>query len=316
MMGDHGLHRAYSVAAEFRRRGVPVVMGGIGDNMGHVRVVTDSGADLPAEAAADAGIKVIPLVVRFGEEVYLDGQLSAEEFWRKAAECAEHPATSQPAVGVFEETFATLVDIGHAVLCLTITSKHSGTFSTASAAAARFGGQVRVMDTLSLSLGQGFQVLAAARAARSGLSLDDVAGLVERVREQTHVSILLDTIEYIRRGGRADALIPVLDRVTRLLRIKPVLRLIDGQLGLCGLARSYERGLVQIEQDTARLQPLEQLGVIHVHCPEAAEQVARALAERLGFPLRDILVTETGAALSAHGGPKTIGVAAVQRAAG
>jgi DegV family protein with EDD domain len=283
--------------------------------MAQVQVVTDSGADLPAEMAAGEGIIVIPLVVRFGEQVYLDGQLSGDDFWAKAAERAEPPATSQPAVGVFEEAFARLVDAGHAVLCLTITSKHSGTFSTASAAAARFGGQVRVMDTLSLSLGQGFQVLAAARAARRGLALDIVAGLVERVRERTHLYILLDTIEYIRRGGRADALIPVLDRVTKLLRIKPILRLVEGQLSLCGLSRSYEGGLVQIEQEIVRLQPLEQLSVIHVRCMDAAERVARALAERLGFPLQDIMVTETGAALSAHGGPKTIGVAAVQEPA-
>jgi len=284
--------------------------------MVEVRIVTDSGADLPPELAADEGIIIVPLVVRFGEQVYLDGQLSAEEFWRKAGESADHPATSQPAVGVFEETFARLIDAGHPVLCSTITSKHSGTFSTASAAALRFGGHVRVMDTLSLSLGQGFQVLAAVRAALRGLAMDDVARLVQRVREHTHLFILLDTIEYIRRGGRVDALIPVLDRVTRLLRIKPVIRLADGQLTLHGMSRSYERGLVRIQEEIARLQPVERLGVIHVRCPDVAERLARALAERLDFPLQDILVTETGAALSAHGGPKTIGVAGVQQAAG
>ena len=92
-----------------------------------VRVVTGSGADLPAEVTADEGIIVVPLVVRFGEQVYLDGQLSAKEFWRKAGASAEHPAASQPAVGVFEEAFARLIDAGHTILCLTITSKHSGT---------------------------------------------------------------------------------------------------------------------------------------------------------------------------------------------
>jgi DegV family protein with EDD domain len=284
--------------------------------MAQVRVVTDSGADLPAEVAADEGIIIVPLVVRFGEQVYLDGQLSADEFWRRAGESADHPATSQPAVGVFEETFAHLIDAGHSVLCLTITSKHSGTFGTASAAARRFGNKVRVMDTSSLSLGQGFQVLAASRLAKRGLSLDRIATVVEYVRERTHVLILLDTIEYIRRGGRADALIPVLSRVTRILNIKPLLRLVDGQLTLCGTSRSFEGGLVRIQEEIARLQPVESLGVIHVRCPDVAEKAARALAERLDLPLQDILVTETGAALSAHGGPKVIGVAAVQRDAG
>jgi len=217
-------------------------------------------------------------------------------------------------VGVFEEVFARLVEAGHAVLCPTITSKHSGTFNSAWAAAQRFGERVRVMDTLSLSLGQGFQVLAAAEAATKGLSLDEVAGVVEQERERTHVLILLDTIEYIRRGGRADSLMPVLGRITKLLKIKPILRLVDGQLSMHSLVRSYERGLVQLQQEVARLKPVERLGVLHVRNPEGADRTARALAEMLDFPLEEIVVAETGPALSTHGGPHVVGVAVCQRA--
>jgi len=217
-------------------------------------------------------------------------------------------------VGVFEEVFARLVEAGHAVLCPTITSKHSGTFNSAWAAAQRFGDQVRVVDTLSLSLGQGFQVLAAAEAAAKGLSLDEVAGVVEGVQERTHVLILLDTIEYIRRGGRADSLMPVLGRITKLLKIKPILRLVDGQLSMHSLVRSYERGLVQLQQEVARLKPVERLGVLHVRNPEGADRTARALAEMLDFPLEEIVVAETGPALSTHGGPHVVGVAVCQRA--
>ena len=282
--------------------------------MTQVRIVTDSAADLAADTIARLEITVVPLVVRFGEQVYLDGQLSQDEFWHKTAQGPHHPGTSQPPVGAFEEVFARLVEAGHPVLCPTITSKHSGTFNSAWAAAQRFGERVRVVDTLSLSLGQGFQVVAAAEAAARGLSLDEVAGVVEGVREHTDVLILLDTIEYIRRGGRADGLMPVLGRMTKLLRIKPILRLVDGQLSMHGLVRSYERGLAQIQQEVARLRPVERLGVLHVRYPEGAERTARALAEMLDFPLEEIAVAETGPALSTHGGPHVVGVAVCQRA--
>ena len=281
--------------------------------MTQVRIVTDSGADLPASLASQQGIVVVPLIVRFGEQVYLDGQLSPGEFWERAATSPHHPATSQPAVGVFEEAFAHLVGAGHAVLCLTITGKHSGTFSSASAAARQFGNHVKVMDTLSLSLGQGFQVLAAAHAAARGLHLDEIVRLVERVRERTHLFILLDTIEYIRRGGRADALLPVLDRVSRMLRIKPILRVVEGQLTLHALSRSYERGLARIARDVSYLRPVESAAVIHVRCPDVAERMVRTLAEKLDLSPDDVVLAETGAALAAHGGPKVIGAVVVQR---
>jgi DegV family protein with EDD domain len=279
--------------------------------MQRVRVVTDSGADLSADAIARLGITVVPLVVRFGEDTYLDGQLTIQEFWQKVADGPHHPGTSQPPAGVFEEVFDRLVGEGHSVLCLTITGKHSGTFHTAFAAAQRFGDRVMVVDSLSLSLGQGLQALAAAGAAAEGLDLDAVARAVRRVQQRSHLYLVLDTIEYIRRGGRADSLMPVLGRVTKMLRIKPVLTLDEGRLSLHGLSRSYERALAQMQQQIEALGSLESLAVVHVRCRGLAERVARALSEALGFPVDRILLTETGPLLSTHSGPKVVGVVAV-----
>jgi DegV family protein with EDD domain len=278
-----------------------------------VCVVTDSGADLAADVVAQLGITVVPLIVRFGQEDYRDGQLTIEEFWQKVAEGPHHPGTSQPSVGVFEETFADLVGKGHSVLCLTITSKHSGTFSTACTAAQRFGGKVRVVDSLSLSLGHGFQVLAAARAAAQGLGLDAVAQVAEQVRDHSHLYLVLDTIEYIRRGGRADALMPVLGRVTHMLKIKPVLALVEGRLSLHSLSRSYERALGQIQHQIEHLAPVQALAVVHARCLELAQKTACGLAEKLNLPLENVLLTETGPLLSAHSGPKVVGVVAVSQ---
>jgi DegV family protein with EDD domain len=283
-----------------------------GERMQRVRVVTDSGADLSADVIAELGITVVPLIVLFDQETYPDGQLTLEQFWTKVAE-GQHPGTSQPSIGAFEGVFARLVAEGYDVLCLTITSKHSGTFSTACAAAQGFGDRVRVVDSLSLSLGQGFQVMAAAQAAARGLRLEEVARAAEHVGAHSHLYLVLDTIEYIRRGGRADALMPVLGRVTKMLRIKPILELAEGRLSLHGLARSFDRALAHMQQQIEGLGSVQHLAIVHVRCRDLAQRMADALAEKLGFPLEKIGVIETGPLLSTHGGPKVLGMVAVSQ---
>jgi DegV family protein with EDD domain len=280
--------------------------------MANVSIVTDSAADLTAATVAEYGISVVPLVVRFGEEVYTNAQMTCDEFWDKVASSPHHPGTSQPPVGVFEEAFDELVGAGHSVLYVALTSKHSGTYATGAAAAQRFGDKVRVVDSLSLSLGQGELALVAAQAANAGLDLDQVEEAVRDAQSRSHLFILLNTIEYIRRGGRADALMPVLDRVTKMLNIKPLLTLDDGKLGLHGFARSYQRGLSKLWQQAVHLVPVERLAVGHIRCPELAEETAHVLSRRLDFPLERIRVVEAGPLLSTHGGPKVVGVLAVQ----
>jgi DegV family protein with EDD domain len=154
-------------------------------------------------------------------------------------------------------------------------------------------------------------VLAAARAAAQGQSLDEVARVAEQVQERSHLYLVLDTIEYIRRGGRADALMPILGRVTRMLRIKPVLTLVGGRLSMHSLARSYERALAEIQKQIELLDSVQSLGVVHVRYMERAQRLAGALAERLGFPLEHVHLRETGPLLSTHAGPQVVGVIAV-----
>jgi fatty acid-binding protein DegV len=142
-----------------------------------------------------------------------------------------------------------------------------------------------------------------------------VAQVADQVRARTHLLILLDSIEYIQRGGRANALIPALSRVTRMLNIKPILSMVDGVLRLHSLARSYERGLQRIRSDLEQLGPLERLAVMHTRCTEKACRMAGALAVQLDYARSEITVTETGPVLGVHAGPGVIGVAAVQEAA-
>jgi len=255
-------------------------------------------------------IAVVPLIVRFGTEVYQDGELSVDEFWEKGAG-PHHPQTSQPSVGAFEEVFERLVAQGKQVLCLTITGKHSGTFNSARLAAQRFGEAVKVFDSLSLSLGLGIQTLTAAQAARAGRSMQEVLALLKDMRARMRVMLVFDTLENLRRGGRADGFIAVADRMTRALNIKPVINIVDGQLRLLGAARSFQRGLRRILSLVERLGPLEHLAVVHTRRQEIAEEMANWLAERTGFPRERIWVEETGAALASHAGTGVIGVLAV-----
>lgn len=279
-----------------------------------VQIVTDSSCDLPPEVVQELGIKVVPLNLHFGPEVYLDGELTAEQFWAKARQ-PHPPKTSQPAVGVYEQVYARLVDQGHQVLCVALTGQHSGTFNSAYLAAQKFGGAVQVFDSLSLSLGLGFQALAAARAARFGLSMEEILDQLEGVRDRMRVLIVLDTIEYLRSGGRAAAFIAVADRMTRALNIKVIINLVHGQLRLLAAARSFSRGIRRVLEMAEQLAPLERAAVVHARNLQAAQQTAEKLAERTGLPGDTIWVKETRGVLAAHGGPGVLGVMVLPEAA-
>lgn len=171
-----------------------------------------------------------------------------------------------------------------------------------------------MFDTLSLSLCQGYQAVAAARAAAAGLSVDEVIALLESIRARTHLYGCLDTVEYARRGGRVDALIPVLERVARVLSIKPILHVVDGELKLLGAARSLAKGVRRIRQEVARRGPVEALFVIHTRQADAAKRVAQALAKQEGLAFEDVLIAEAGPALASHGGPGVLAAGMVERA--
>jgi DegV family protein with EDD domain len=279
-----------------------------------VKVVTDSSCDLSREVLEELGGVVVPLVVRIGEEESLETDLSIDEYWTKVEAARAQglfPQTSQPSVGAFESVFAPLVSEGNEVVCVTITSHHSGTFNSAWAAAQRFGKAVSVVDSWQASLGLGFLVMSAARSACEGASLSEVVALLREMRARTRLLAVLDTVEYIRMGGRADALIPILSRVMQFLQVKPVIGFVRGELKLLGQARTFHAAVAQTEQRMMRLQPFEHLAVIHTRRLHGARAAADRLRESVEFQ-GQIWVTETGAALSSHTGPGVIALTGVE----
>jgi len=281
--------------------------------MSQVAIVTDSACDLEPALQEELGITVVPLVIRFGQETFLYGQITLDEYWAKVDEGTDPPETSQPSVGQFEEAFTPLVEKGCQVICLTVTSKHSGTFNSAFAASQSFDGKVTVFDTLAISLGHGYQVIAAAKAAAAGRSAEDILALLESIRARMYMFINLDTIEFIRRGGRVDKLLPALDRMARVFKIKVLLQVVDGELTPLGVARSPAKAVQRVKQEIANHGPAEMLIVAHTRRHDDSVILAQELAEQEGFPVDDILRGELGPALSSHAGPHALAAVVVQR---
>jgi DegV family protein with EDD domain len=169
-----------------------------------------------------------------------------------------------------------------------------------------------VVDSLSLSWGQGLQAILAAQMARQGATMDKIVEALNGLRQRIHIFVQLDTIEQLRHGGRAANLIPYLERVIRALDIKPLANFVDGEFKLLGITRSYKKGIERIKQEILRLGPLENLAVIHTRREAVAQQLADELARLTHIAREHIWVEETGAVISCHAGEGVIAAVGVQ----
>ena len=275
-----------------------------------VRVVTDSTADLPPDVVRELGITVVPLLVLFGDEVYRDGvDLSSEEFFERLTTSPVLPTTSQPSVGAFQATYRELAAQTDEIVSIHISARVSGTCESALQACNSLGGspRVEVVDGETTSMGLGFQVIAAARAAQRGAGLDEVAAAARSVGRRVHLLVLLETLEYLRRGGRIGRAQAFLGSV---LNLKPLLTIREGIVHPVARVRTRVRALDQIFRYCMAYGEIEEVAVMHGTTPEDAEMLAQRVRERLaGVPVR---VGRLGPALGVHGGPGIIGVVVVE----
>lgn len=269
--------------------------------MGEIRIVTDNSCDLPEDVAKQHDITVVPLIVRFGDETFLDVDLPKPEFWRRAER--DYPSTSGASLGYFMSAFQRLVSEGHHVLCLTLTSKHSSVYASAWTAAREFPGKVTVCDSESISYGLAWQVIAAAEAAAKGLPLEQILKIVADVRSRLKIALVLDTLAFVRRGGRADAFISIVDKAARALNIKPIITFTNGEMKLTTLNRTWERGVKRILREFSEHAPFEAFAVGHTFRLERAQEFAGEIARETGLALDSIAVFEPGAAIASHAGP-------------
>jgi DegV family protein with EDD domain len=270
-----------------------------------VRVVTDSAADLTAELAAELGVRVVPLTIRFGSEEFVDRQdLTPSEFYARCAASPVLPETAAPSPGAFDAAFRAMFDEGaDAVVCVNLSSHLSATMQAAENAARGLEGHdVRVVDSKSVTWGLGSQVVAAARAANDGATADEVVALVEDMVPRTRVYGSLDTLENLKKGGRignAQALLGT------LLSIKPLIAVADGVVEEAGKTRTRSKALKVLVDKVAEAGPLENLAVMHGSAPDLQELLDLLSAVHPG---NDIHVGDIGATIGVHGGPRVMGV--------
>ncbi len=275
--------------------------------MARVRVVTDSACDLTDQLAGDAGVVIVPLSIRFGDEVLVDRRdLDAAEFWKRCASSPTLPETSAPPPGAFQAAYESARDEGcDAVICVTISAElSSGTHQAAVTAAAAMGDfDVRVIDTRTVTMGQGLVALAAGEAAAGGADADTVAKLATDTANRTRVYGAIGTLEHLQRGGRIGAARALLGS---MLSIKPVIQVQNGIVAEESKQRTRSRSLEYLASKVRSEAPFERLAV----CDGAADDIDRFLGLLEGVEIRKggIITVDLGAVVGTHAGPGTIGV--------
>jgi DegV family protein with EDD domain len=273
-----------------------------------VAIVTDSASDLDAERAGAAGVTVVPLLVRFADEEFRSGtELSTEAFYgRLLAPGAPFPGTAACAPGDFTEAYRVALDRGaEGVVCLTVGSRLSATHAAAVAARdALPSADIRVVDTATVTLAQGLLVLLAAEAAAAGESATSIVRLLEARRDGARLVVMLDTLEYLRRGGRISA---TRAAIGSFLSVKPIITIQDGVVETLDRPRTVSRARERL-LELASTAPVERLAVVHSGAPEV-DRFRTELAERLGLHPDDVISSLIGPTVASHAGPGAFGAA-------
>ena len=269
-------------------------------------MVTDSAANVPAELASELGVTVVPLQLRFDDETYRDGvDMGGAEFYRRLS-AGDRATTAAPSVGDWGSGFESAGD--DEVVCVTLASGLSATHHEAELAAERFGGRAVVVDSGSASMGEGFVAVEAARAARDGAGLEDAAARARQVSTRVNLLGAIESFEHLRRSGRVSKLQAY---AATALSIRPVFRLIAGEIEPVGRARTRSKALAMLVEELARAAD-GVTGPLHVAALHAAaEDDARELLERVRSRAEVVegFVTEATPAIGANTGPGLVGLA-------
>lgn len=273
-----------------------------------LRIIVDSTCEAPPEALGHPAVTILPLTVLFGQTALRDGvDISHAEFWARLPQSDPLPTTSQAAPGDFSALLDRFVPAGDEVLILTISSKLSGTYSSAVIAAEAYPGAVSVVDSKSTSVGQGLLLLEALAMLAAGATRGQIAARLEEMREQIRIVFVLETLEYLQKGGRigkAQAF------VGTLLKFKPLLGIVDGEVVPLTRVRSRAKALEAV-QELLLAQVSARGSQVRMAVTQAlAEEEARAVGQKLAVHLgaRDFFVSELGPVLGVHVGPGTIGI--------
>ncbi len=276
--------------------------------MAKTAILTDSTANLPMEWVEQYNVRVIPLKIHWEGDTYLDGiDLTPNEFYTRLAHAKSLPTTSQPSIQDFLQTFESLADQADGIVVPLISSGISGTVASAQAAARQFTRvPVEVIDTHVTSMGQVLILLAAARAAEQGKSLQEVRYAADEVVRCLRVLFAVDTLEYLHRGGRIGGASRYLGAA---LDIKPILffnseGIIDALERVRTKRKSWQR-LIELAEKQADGRPVH-AGIAHANAPEEAQKFRAEVEQRLNC--KEIFTVELSPVIGVHVGPGTIGI--------
>jgi len=271
-----------------------------------IRIVTDSACDLPQDVCDRLGIVVVPLSIRFGNEEFTDRTgITVDEFWSRCHSSSVLPETAAPAPGQFEAAYRQLKADGASGICvINLSGELSATMQSAELAAKSVAADIpiTVVDSRTVSMGQGLVVLDCAERAKAGASLDEVASLARGYADKVHVWGALDTLENLKKGGRiggAKAL------MATALAIKPIIEIRNGKVEEGGRQRTRSKALAFLIDQVRSTPNIVQLGVLHAKCPDVDQFVSMLKEVYSG----DIVVGDIGAVVGSHAGVGTIGVA-------
>lgn len=276
--------------------------------MQRIAVVTDSVAMLPESLARELSIRVVPIVLTIGDRSYRDGiDLTTEEFYRLLRASEELPTTAAPSVGEFLRVFEEALTDAEAVVAVHVSSELTSVYRFALMAADQIpGGRVHVVDSQSATMAQGFVALAAARAARARADLETVLAAAADVRSRVRFFAFLETLEYLRRGGRVNGAVAMMGNA---IQLKPIVHIVDGQIAAIARPRTRRKAtqaMLDLMSSEVADRPVR-AAVLHADAIDDAEALRRRVADQ--FDCLELHVTEMTPVMGTHTGPGLLGLA-------
>jgi len=275
-----------------------------------VKIVTDSLSDITGDLAEELGITVVPVYVRFGEEVYRDRiEMTTEEFYHRLVHGNIFPTTTQPTPADFTEVYNKLAKETDEILVVTLSNKLSGTYQSALQAKSMVEGKCRieVIDSLTVVMGLGLIVISVAKAANSGANLDELIDMVRKAMPRSHAVMFFDTLKYLAKGGRIGK---AQGLVGSMLAVKPILTVKDGEVSPLTRVRSRTAGMDYLCNLVAGFPKIEGLAVEHATTPDEAEK----LIERLDafYPKEQIYKSTVSPVIGTYVGPHVLSVSVLE----
>jgi DegV family protein with EDD domain len=274
-----------------------------------IGIVTDSTADISSKLANEHDIRVVPAILVVEGRSLEDGRgISREELYRQLPSMKTLPTTASPSIGEFQKVYQEMFKAGtDHIISIHVSSILSGIYNSSCIAAKAFSNRVFVIDSCHLTLGMGYQVLAAAQAAQSGLTITEIKKVIEDIYKRIHLVAMLDTLEYVRRSGRVSW---ARSNLGNLLQIKPFLGIEAGNVIRMGETRTRQKGIERLHKMLSELGPLEQLAVLHTNAKKDAIEFAE---QSKGLVKQFPLIINVTSVIGIHVGPNGVGFVAVTK---